>query len=205
MVGNESGSSPYHESMSDTLHICSRCGRTSDEPGACPSGHGWLLDLVDMDDREELLASEGLLAGDLSPRHLFGQLVAIEVIAALLVASANYGAELERFRYLWNEGGIFLLLAQTALVVALGFGLLQVFSPKRIRLRRISRALRQTAELAPPRPAALTDAADPDALLPAVPVSPDEEGRLAPKPRERSTASAERHRIAQRGAVISAG
>lgn len=171
----------------------------------CPSGHGLLLDLVDTDDREELLAVEGVLIGNQSPRHLYGQLLSAEVIAALVVASINYGADLERYQYLWNEGGIFLLLAQTALVVALAFGALRVLSPGRRRLRRIQRALRQTAELAPPRPAVLTQTVDPDALLPALPVRPGEEGRAAPKPRDRSVASTERHRIAQRGAVIGAG
>lgn len=191
--------------MTSNLHICSRCGRTSEEPGVCPSGHGLMLDLIDTDDREELLAVEGVLVGNLSLRHLFGQLLSAEVIAALVVASINYGADLDRYQYLWNEGGIFWLLAQTALVVAVAFGALQVLSPGRRRLRRIRRALGQTAELAPPRPAILTEAVDPDALLPALPVSANEQGRAAPKPRDRSVASAERHRIAQRGAVIAAG
>ena len=160
---------------------------------------------MDTDDREEVLAVEGVLVGNLSPRHAIGQLVSAEVIAALGVASVNYAADLERYQYLWNEGGIFLLLAQTALVVAAVFGGLQLLSPSRRRLRRIRRALGQTAEHAPPRPAVLTEAVDPDAVLPALPVSADEEGRPSPKPRDRSVESAERHRIAQRGAVIAAG
>ena len=171
----------------------------------CPSGHGLLLDLVDTDDREELLAVEGVLVGNLSLQHIFGQLMSAEFVVALVVASINYGADLERYQYLWNEGGIFVLLAQTALVTAVAFGALQVLSPARRRLRRIRRALRQTAELAPPLPAILTQAVDPDALLPALPVSANEQGRAAPKPRDRSVASTERHRIAQRGAVIGAG
>lgn len=47
--------------MTMPTHACPRCAHTRPDSGACPRGHGWLLDLSDRDDRDELSAHAALL------------------------------------------------------------------------------------------------------------------------------------------------
>jgi len=126
--------------MTTPTHVCPRCARTSTDEGACPRGHGWLLDLADEDDRAELSSHVAHMRAPRAWGAEMGHWLAFELMLALVI----FGIALQDWGMSWSN----LTSSSPGLLLVLGASALLLLwlrrGPRALRARRIEALLTRT-------------------------------------------------------------
>lgn len=152
--------------MSTPTHACLRCGQLTPEPGACPAGHGLLVDLSDGAERAEAEALVAVYSPRSGAAWLLGEAALFVLLSGWLVA---LGADLldALNQVAWSEGAASLTLSVGVLLGLLTWQGWRQLRPRHLQARRLRRALARVPAPAPrleARP--LPEVGEPEAPLP---------------------------------------
>lgn len=130
--------------MPPTAYICPHCAAQTEQPGVCPRGHGWLLDLADEADRSELESHLAVLRPSGRDWRHISEFLALELVCFVAVLSVSLAGDYDTYTALWTEGHIWSLLAGGGAVVALFWATRWGLGRRSLKARTFARLLART-------------------------------------------------------------